>query len=187
MEEHDTVRKVDPNGEALVWCRTCSGCARCLLGPKMMDRCTAEKREHEQAWKDVKTSLSDVALQELLNLQTLPAAPPLCVSRTVDVSLPRANFDETLADGGAEPFRGGTDSRGTRTRSLGDSHRFSIRPSCSNTTRLVKPFFIDVTFGGIAEALPNAAECICHGHAQKRSSALRCLSSTVQLPVVLCT
>ena len=35
LGEHDTVRRVDPNGEALVWCRKCSGCARCRLGTAM--------------------------------------------------------------------------------------------------------------------------------------------------------
>ena len=34
---HDMVRRVDRNGEALVWCRKCSGHARHRLGPKLDD------------------------------------------------------------------------------------------------------------------------------------------------------
>ena len=36
--EHDVVRRVDPNGEALVWCRKCLGCVRCRVGPKLMNQ-----------------------------------------------------------------------------------------------------------------------------------------------------
>ena len=31
-------RRFDPHGEALVWSRNCSGCARCRLGPTLMNR-----------------------------------------------------------------------------------------------------------------------------------------------------
>ena len=34
---HDMVRRVDPNGEALLWCRKCSGYAKCRLGPKLSE------------------------------------------------------------------------------------------------------------------------------------------------------
>ena len=35
----DMVRRVDPNGEALVWCRNCSGYAV----PKLLNRCRQTK------------------------------------------------------------------------------------------------------------------------------------------------
>ena len=40
---HDMARRVDPNGEARVWCRHCSGYARRRLEPKLMNRCSADK------------------------------------------------------------------------------------------------------------------------------------------------
>ena len=50
---HDMVRRVGPNGEALVWCRKCSGHARCRRGLKLMDRCRPEKRDTEGYGKTV--------------------------------------------------------------------------------------------------------------------------------------
>ena len=44
LRGHDMVRRVDPNGETLVWCRKCSGCARCRLEAKLMNRCRSEKK-----------------------------------------------------------------------------------------------------------------------------------------------
>ena len=44
----DLVRSVDPNCEALVWCRKCSGYARCRLGPGLMNRCRPEKIDTKQ-------------------------------------------------------------------------------------------------------------------------------------------
>ena len=41
---HDMVKRVDPNGETLVWCRKCSGCTRCRLKAKLMNRCRPEKK-----------------------------------------------------------------------------------------------------------------------------------------------
>ena len=34
---HDMVRRVDPNGEALVWCRKCPEYARCRCRPEDKD------------------------------------------------------------------------------------------------------------------------------------------------------
>ena len=36
---HDLVRRVDRQGEVLIWCRKCSGCARQRMGPKWMNCC----------------------------------------------------------------------------------------------------------------------------------------------------
>ena len=36
------VRRADRQGEVLVWCRKCPGCARQILGPKSMDYCKPE-------------------------------------------------------------------------------------------------------------------------------------------------
>ena len=46
-------KKVDPNGEALVWCRECSGLPCCRLGPKLMNRCRPEKKD---TWNSRKQS-----------------------------------------------------------------------------------------------------------------------------------
>ena len=37
------VKIVDRHNEALIWSRKCSGCARCRLGPQLMNRCKPEK------------------------------------------------------------------------------------------------------------------------------------------------
>ena len=42
------VRRVDPNGEALVWCRRCSGYARRRLGLELMNRCRPEKKDTQE-------------------------------------------------------------------------------------------------------------------------------------------
>ena len=34
---HDMVRIVDRHGEALIWCRKCTGHARRRMGPKLMN------------------------------------------------------------------------------------------------------------------------------------------------------
>ena len=52
LGEFDMVRRVDPNGEALVWCRNCLCYARCRLGPKLMNRCRPEKK-HGRARENV--------------------------------------------------------------------------------------------------------------------------------------
>ena len=54
LEEHAMVGRTDPHGEALAWCRKCSGFARCRLGPKLMNRCKPEEKgtkEHRKMLK----------------------------------------------------------------------------------------------------------------------------------------
>ena len=49
LRSHDLVRRVDRQGEILVWCRKCSGNARQRLGPKLMNCCKLEQvgaKEH---------------------------------------------------------------------------------------------------------------------------------------------
>ena len=41
MDGHDMVRRVDLHGQSFVWCRKCSGYARCRLGLELMNRCRA--------------------------------------------------------------------------------------------------------------------------------------------------
>ena len=41
------VTGVDPNGETFVWCRKCSGYARCRLGPTLIEPLQARKEEHK--------------------------------------------------------------------------------------------------------------------------------------------
>ena len=48
---HDMLRRVDPNGEALVWCRKCSGYARCRLEQKLMNRCWQECKDTKEKGK----------------------------------------------------------------------------------------------------------------------------------------
>ena len=54
---HDMVRRVARNGEALIWCRKCSGYARERLGPKLMIRYTTENG-YERVWDNVETNLN---------------------------------------------------------------------------------------------------------------------------------
>ena len=39
------VRRVDPNGELLGWCRKCPGRARCGLETKLLSRCRPEQKD----------------------------------------------------------------------------------------------------------------------------------------------
>ena len=43
MGRHDLVRRIDRQGEVLIWCRKCSGCARQRMGPKLMNCCRPER------------------------------------------------------------------------------------------------------------------------------------------------
>ena len=47
---YDMVRRVGPTGEALVWCRKCSGYARVRLAPELMNRCRLEKKDTKEDW-----------------------------------------------------------------------------------------------------------------------------------------
>ena len=42
---HDLVRRVDPYGEVLVWCRHCAGYGWCRLELKLMNRCRPEQQD----------------------------------------------------------------------------------------------------------------------------------------------
>ena len=43
LGSHDLVRRVDRQGEVLMWCRKCSGHARQRMGPKLMNGCKQEQ------------------------------------------------------------------------------------------------------------------------------------------------
>ena len=51
------VRSVDPDGEALVWCRKCSGYAQWCVGTKLMNRCIPEKKDTKEHGKMLKNVL----------------------------------------------------------------------------------------------------------------------------------
>ena len=51
LGDHAMVRRVDPHGAALVSCRKCSGCARCRLGPKLMNRSRLKKKDTKEHGK----------------------------------------------------------------------------------------------------------------------------------------
>ena len=42
---YDTVRGENRHGEALIWCRRCSGCALRRLGPQLVNQCKPEKTD----------------------------------------------------------------------------------------------------------------------------------------------
>ena len=48
------VRTVDGHGEALIWCRKCSGYARQSMGPKLMKCCNLERRDTKENGKMLK-------------------------------------------------------------------------------------------------------------------------------------
>ena len=51
------LRRVCPNGEALVWCRICSGCALCRLEPQLTKHCRPEKKDTKENGKMLKRIL----------------------------------------------------------------------------------------------------------------------------------
>ena len=56
MGGHDLVRRVDRQGEVLIWCRKCSGNARQNMGPKLMSCCIPEQvgtKEHGKMLKRI--------------------------------------------------------------------------------------------------------------------------------------
>ena len=54
---HDMERRVDRHGEAVVWCRKCSGYGRCRLGPKLMNPCKPDKLDTKEHKKHVEHNL----------------------------------------------------------------------------------------------------------------------------------
>ena len=64
---HDMVRRVDPHGEAFVWCRKCSGYVRCRLGATLRKRCRLAKEGHEKAWENIE-NIAQNSLQILLTI-----------------------------------------------------------------------------------------------------------------------
>ena len=55
---HDMVRRFDRHGQALIWCRECSGHARQRQGPKLMNRCKPEKMDTKEYGKMLKRILT---------------------------------------------------------------------------------------------------------------------------------
>ena len=51
---HDLLRRKGKQGEILIWCRRCSGCARQRMGPKLMNCCRPQQvgtQEHGEMLK----------------------------------------------------------------------------------------------------------------------------------------
>ena len=70
---HDFVRRMDRQGEVLIWCRKCSGYARQRMGPKLMNCCKPEQvgtKEHRKMLKRIQI-LEDgrVPAKEAINLK----------------------------------------------------------------------------------------------------------------------
>ena len=51
---HDLVRRMDRQGEILMWCRKCSGDARQRMGPKVMNCCRPEQMATKEFGKMMK-------------------------------------------------------------------------------------------------------------------------------------
>ena len=51
---HNLVRRMDRQGEVLIWCRKCSECARQRMGPKLMNCCRPEQMDTKEFGKMVK-------------------------------------------------------------------------------------------------------------------------------------
>ena len=49
---HDLVRRVDKQGEILIWCRKCSGYATQSVGPKLMNCCKPELMGTKKTWQN---------------------------------------------------------------------------------------------------------------------------------------
>ena len=55
---HDLVRRMDRQGEVLIWCRECSEYARQRMGPKLMNCCKPEQmgtKEYGKVMKRIQT------------------------------------------------------------------------------------------------------------------------------------
>ena len=50
------VRVMDRQGDVLIWCRKCSGCARQRMGPKIDELLQVGEGGHKGIWKDVETN-----------------------------------------------------------------------------------------------------------------------------------
>ena len=53
---HDLVRRMDRQGEVLIWCRKCSGSARQRMGLQLMNCCKLVQvgtKEHGKMWKRI--------------------------------------------------------------------------------------------------------------------------------------
>ena len=58
MGGHDLVRRVDRQGDVLIWCRKCSGYARQRMGPKLVNCCRPEQmgtKEYGNMLKRIQT------------------------------------------------------------------------------------------------------------------------------------
>ena len=56
LGSHDFVRRVDRQGETLIWCRKCSGYAKQRMGPKLLNCCRPEQvgtKEHSKMLKRI--------------------------------------------------------------------------------------------------------------------------------------
>ena len=56
LGSHDLERRVDRQGETLIWCRKCSGYARQRMGPKLLNCCRPEQvgtKEHGKMLKRI--------------------------------------------------------------------------------------------------------------------------------------
>ena len=51
---HDLVRRMDRQGEVLIWCSKCSGYARQRMGPKLMNCCGPEEMDTKEFGKMLK-------------------------------------------------------------------------------------------------------------------------------------
>ena len=51
---HDLVRRMDRQGEVLIWCRRCSGYARQRMGPKLVNCCKPEQMGTKEFGKMMK-------------------------------------------------------------------------------------------------------------------------------------
>ena len=59
---HDLVRRLNKQGEILIWCRKCSGHARQKMGPQLMNCCKPEQvgtKEHGKMLKRIQVLEDD--------------------------------------------------------------------------------------------------------------------------------
>ena len=91
---HDFVRRMDRQGEALIWCRKCSGNARKRMEPKLMNCCRMEQMGTKEFGKVMKR------IQTLEERRVPAKETKNCPDRTLQTPLPQQSSSSAREEEG---------------------------------------------------------------------------------------